>query len=633
MWIASLSVSRKLMLIFFVLLFAVSASLGALAIWQSTKAVHEQVEQGLVNIAHNAAEVVQSRMQMHLASVSELARHPDLLTLSDTSLHELTQATQRLGYLGMGWVTPQGVAHYPEGNTADLANRDYIQRALAGEANVSDVIISRVINKPVIMLAAPIRDASTQVVQGVLIARLDATFLSQLTEDLGFGTQGSAVMVNARGQVIASPRPQEVLEQMNLMDDPNPARAAALDTLFRTPDQLVEVPSSAGLSLASSLTIPGTSWKLAITAQADEVFERLNGLKTLFILVSMAAWALSLLLAWWFSRAWVIRPLQHIQAIAHQIETSGNLTLRTQVQGQDELAATGTALNDMVARFQQLISRQSQSTHELLAAAEHLDQTSSLLLTASDQQAEHTNQVAVALDQMSTAIREVAQNTLRASDKAGAAAEEAQFGQQQMQQSQQVVFGLDDHIQQAAQLVEQLNSNTTEVDQILMMISEIAEQTNLLALNAAIEAARAGDHGRGFAVVADEVRTLANRSHTAAASIHDRMQAFRAEAEQALLSMRSCTDFAQQNSQGAEQMGQLLAQSAAHTGEILSLNQQIASATEQQTLVVDQLGYTVQDLSLGIDQVTHKARETAQASDALKKLAASLRQDSQRFHV
>ena len=91
-------------------------------------------------------------------------------------------------FLALGVVSPDGATRYADGNTAQLGDRDYVIRAFAGRAGVSDVLISRVTNSLVLMYAVPITSEGRVV--GVLIGRRDAEVVSELTDGLGFGVQG-----------------------------------------------------------------------------------------------------------------------------------------------------------------------------------------------------------------------------------------------------------------------------------------------------------------------------------------------------------------------------------------------------------------------------------------------------------
>lgn len=149
----------------------------------------------------------------------------------------------------------------------------------------------------------------------------------------------------------------------------------------------------------------------------------------------------------------------------------------------------------------------------------------------------------------------------------------------------------------AANSVTELAAQIATIDTVLAVIRGISQQTNLLALNAAIEAARAGEMGRGFAVVADEVRTLAGRTQASTDEIQHIIQDLKQGADAAVASMEKGQVAIGTGVEASKQTNQLLAGISDQIEHISDMNQQVATATEEQSSVTEEINRTVQGIA------------------------------------
>ncbi|MHA6493512.1 methyl-accepting chemotaxis protein [Pseudomonas borbori] len=225
---------------------------------------------------------------------------------------------------------------------------------------------------------------------------------------------------------------------------------------------------------------------------------------------------------------------------------------------------------------------------------------------------------------MAATVNEVASYASRAASATRAADTEVATGNRVVSETASAIQHLAKTLETAADSVQQVSSDSENIEKIIEVITAIAEQTNLLALNAAIEAARAGEHGRGFAVVADEVRSLATRTQDSTREIRGMIGKLQDGAGKAAEVMRSSRQLAQQT---VEQTG--LAESALNkirteVTAINDMNAQIASASDEQSAVAEEVNQNINrihnatlETSAGSEQVASSSRELATLANRL----------------
>ncbi|OOV88848.1 methyl-accepting chemotaxis protein [Oceanospirillum linum] len=324
----------------------------------------------------------------------------------------------------------------------------------------------------------------------------------------------------------------------------------------------------------------------------------------------------------------ITRPLKMTVAAMQDIsQGEGDLTSRLRVRGNDEITQLTFHFNAFVERIHQVIIQASQSSEAVSAAAEELSSITRESSRTITQQAKETDQVATAIHEMSTTVHEVAQNAGEAAAAANRADEQARQGKTQVEDAIRAIHDLNGQVKNSADVIQTLRSDSENIGSVLDVIRNVAEQTNLLALNAAIEAARAGEHGRGFAVVADEVRTLAQRTQQSTDEIQGMIEQLQSAAMKAVTVIDESLKYTEATEATAIEAGGSLDTILAAVESIRDMNDMIASAAEEQSLVAEEINRNVvnivdlsQTTSESTDQVNIASDELAGQADTLHNL-------------
>ena len=374
-------------------------------------------------------------------------------------------------------------------------------------------------------------------------------------------------------------------------------------------------------------------WIIGSGVYVDDVQAEFHtqALKTLLIGLVIAA--LVALLIVLIVRS-ITQPLQHaVDAMANIASGDGDLTRTLDTQGNDELSALSRHFNAFTEKLRQVIKHSLDSAGQLDAAARNLGDVAGQSQQHSEQQSQQMELVATAINEVTYGVQDVAKNAEHAATEVHTAEEQALQGQQNIEGSLRQINALSATIDQAVTVIQALAQESTQIGSVLEVIRSIAEQTNLLALNAAIEAARAGEQGRGFAVVADEVRLLAQRTQKSTAEIQVMIERLQGNSEAAVKVINESSRASQLTVEQASQAGESLAQIAQSLRNLTGLNASIASATLQQSHVVEDINQNVTQTAALAHNTAEAAEQSNAASQHLKQLADQLNRLLGQFRV
>ena len=307
-------------------------------------------------------------------------------------------------------------------------------------------------------------------------------------------------------------------------------------------NKLVPQMQSAEASAVGALTA-ATNSEVAHTQDIAAAAKRsANAARTLTLVIVVAGLAISVLLALLVANS-VIRPVRRIREVLERV-AGGDLRVRVQDAGRDELAHVAGSLDTTLDGLAQVLELVGTSATQLAASSQELNSTAVAIAENTHDAASQAEAVSSSADDVSSSVDTLAQG----SDQMAAAIREIAHNAAEAAQVASQAVGA---AEATTRSVGRLGDSSQEIASVVKLITTIAEQTNLLALNATIEAARAGESGKGFAVVASEVKELAQETARATEDISSKVDAIQTAIAAAVEQQTATTNEMNRNVAGA----------------------------------------------------------------------------------
>lgn len=617
----------------------------------TASSMQKTIEKQLVETTRLTAEAINQTLDSTTSLLKSESKNPQLQGISNTSdstykslvfkhLESAVKDNEQL--IEMMLITDnKGISYMNSANinqVTDLSDRQYVQEALKGKTVISDVVISKVTNKPVVAIAFPLFYEAGKV-NGLLIGTIKFEKIVEKAEQIKIGETGYAYMIDKQGLIISHPVKEKVLKE-NLMDTGS-SELKALVKNMRAGESGSGYYTYEGIYKYVTFQ-PTGNWIVAVTANYSDYMAPAHEIRTKSIMITTIAILIALITAVFISNN-IIKPIRKLQT-AMELAGNGDLTIKTTIQSKDELQELSDSFNAMVNNQLKTIKQVYAASDELAASSEEMAASTEQVSTSSTEVAESTHKLAkeaelgnYSIIETSKALLELSSLIQIAKNKATSADESSQFTLTTANEGKESVLNVINRMENIKTKMEETKAHISslehyskEITTITDTITQIAEQTNLLALNAAIEAARAGEAGKGFAVVADEVRKLAEQSNKGAAEVANLIRLVTETTANTVMATEQSSQQVEDGVMAVTKAGNALEKIVEAVQKTVTDVNGIVSVTDNEVATSEKIVELIHSLATFIESTAASAQEvsasTEETSAAMETIASATEQ-------
>ena len=636
---ASLSIKQKLILILVIAVLASTLLVGTIQQYIARQLVEQNMESvQLPNMVKQVANRVDKEVTVMKSVAYSIANNPDVIAWSQAGANRAGE-TQLVNYLGqLKDFNDLTVTSFVDRQTHKYWNQDGFLRVLKNDEFDGWFFAYKDSGQPVSLslynepgqgyrLFANYQQVNGRGMSGVAKSVDD---LMAVLNSVKIAESGFIFMADEKGTINAHAN-TNLLGKSHLRDITSSAIASTL--LTKQDFNLIRGEVEGEDMLFASTYVKSAGWYVIAQVPVSELYTEMNSAS-----VSMITWSIIIalgfaLLGVWFAGS-ISKPLENLASVFTQLGNGqGDLTTRIPLPDQKETRKLVEGFNQFTASLHGILTNVAATSVQIRQSAAQVAEQSAMTESNSETQRDSTMHVATALNQMGSTVNEIAQSAHDAASSANHSAKASADGQAFTQQAVDSIHQLAGQISSVTSVIESLDAHTDDIVSILETIRGISDQTNLLALNAAIEAARAGDHGRGFSVVADEVRTLAQRAASSTEEIQSKIDSFKQDSQTAVEQMRLSNKQTTQVVEAAQQIDVMLKDIADDIQIIHGINTQVATATDEQSVVVEDINRNIHAISDNSDNNLRSAKQMVATSKTMAELAEQLDDEVSKFKL